>query len=255
MTEHGHYRNAPIIEATISLGVVTPTNLTVADLSAIEELVKNRYSKAGDEYFYVGEETVPDVGNASRHEDAHEHIGYGFSSSDEKQSFRARLDSFDFSVKEPYDSWEPFRNEARRLWTIYREVSRVESIWRVGVRYINRIDIPDWPSVKLDEYLKVYPEVPDDWPSGLSIHNFFMQLQAWQEDLECNLVVNEAPARPPRPQTSSVRLDFDLFRERYEDPWQAENDKELWEYLERLRERKNRIFNESITDRTRRLIE
>lgn len=255
LSEHRHYPNAPIIEATISLGVVAPTDLTVADLDAIGKFVEGQYSKAGDEYFYAGQVRVPEPGDPPEHEDVHEHLGYGFSSGDGKRVFRARLDSFNFSVMQPYDSWEPFRNEARRLWNLFKEVSGVEEISRVAVRYINRIDIPATDVINLDDYLFLYPEVPDDWPSGSLTNSFFMQLQMWQADLDCMLIVNEAPARAPDDNIVSVRLDFDLFREQYENPWRANDDAEVWKYLERLRERKNEVFNASITNETRRLIE
>jgi len=49
LTERRRYRKAPIIEATISLGVVTPATLTVADLDVIGELEKDRYTGAGNE--------------------------------------------------------------------------------------------------------------------------------------------------------------------------------------------------------------
>lgn len=254
LTERRRYRNAPIIEATISLGVVTPATLTVADLDVIGELEKDRYTRAGNEYFYSGEVTVVE-GAPPEHEDVHEHLGYGFSSSDGKQFFRARLDTFDFSVAQPYDSWEPFRDEARRLWDIYKEVSGVKEVSRVAVRYINRIDVPAQVSVNLNDYLRIYPEIPDNMPSGLTTSSFFMQLQLWQADLSCMLVVNEAPGHPPRKGVVSISLDFDLFEERYEEPRQVLNDADMWEYLDKLRDRKNDVFEACITKETRRLIQ
>ena len=44
-----------------------------------------------------------------------EQNGYIFASSDERQIFQARLDGFSFSRLAPYDRWETFRDEARRL--------------------------------------------------------------------------------------------------------------------------------------------
>ena len=255
LTERRWYRNAPIIEATISLGVVTPATLTVEDLDAIEGIEKGRYTKAGNEYFYSGEVIVPEPGAPPEHDDVHEHLGYGFSSDDGRQFFRARLDTFDFSVAQPYDAWEPFRNEARRLWDIYKEVSGVNEISRVAVRYVNRIDVPTSVSVDLNDYLHIYPEIPDDMPSGLTTTSFFMQVQLWQPDLECMLVINEAPARSPEENIASIRLDLDLFEERYDDPRQTRNDAEVWRYLDELRNRKNDVFEACITEETRRLIQ
>jgi uncharacterized protein (TIGR04255 family) len=52
----------------------------------------------------------------------------------------------------------------------------------------------------------------------------------------------------------SVRLDFDLFRELYDRTWQIGEDVKAWQLLERLRERKNAVFNASITEKAKELI-
>lgn len=258
MTERKHYHNAPIIEATISFGIVPPTDLSTEDLIEVWELVRAEYPQMGEEYLYTGEVNVKEPGGTPEHDDTHEHIGYAFRTEDGQRIFSARLDGFDFSIGPPYGRWEEFRDEARRLWTLFKNVSELTEVARVALRYINRIDIPtDVPtedSVKLDNYLKIYPEVPDDWPTGLLLQNFFMQVQAWQEDLNCNLIVNQAPGRPPGPGIVSIRLDFDLFKERYEEPWLIDNEEEIWRFLEKLHERKNELFETSIKDATRRLI-
>jgi len=50
-------------------------------------------------------------------------------------------------------------------------------------------------------------------------------------------------------------LDLDLFQERFDEPWGVEEDAEVWDFLERLRDRKNEVFEASITEKTRRLFE
>jgi uncharacterized protein (TIGR04255 family) len=130
-----------------------------------------------------------------------------------------------------------------------------EGVTRVAVRYINRIDIPDAAAgVRLEDYLRTYPEISVDFPEEGLMNNFFMQVQLWQQDLGCWLIVNEAPEASPAEGTLSVRLDLDLFREQVEEPWQADSETAVWEFLELLHDRKNEIFEASITNRTRRLI-
>lgn len=249
-----HYSRAPIIEATISLGIVPPAILSTEHLTKIRELVQDQYPSMREEHLYTGEVSISEPGQPPEHDDVHEHLGYVFHSEDGQRSFRANLEGFDFSVKKPYDRWEVFRDEARHLWTMFKDVSGAEEVARVAVRYINRIDIPVSPSVDLEKYLSIYPELPDAWPSGTSIHNFFMQVQSWQEELDCNLIVNQAPAHSPEAGMTSIRLDFDLFREAYEAPWKIENEEDIWNFLEKLHERNNEIFQASITDATKELI-
>jgi uncharacterized protein (TIGR04255 family) len=69
------------------------------------------------------------------------------------------------------------------------------------------------------------------------------------------LIVNETPVPPPNEETSiSIQLDFDLFQERFENPWPVEEEAAVWNFLEQLHDRKNEVFEASITDATRRLI-
>src|SRR5207237_2951106 len=121
-------------------------------------------------------------------------------------------------------------------------------ITRIGVRYINKIDIP-LPAVDLKQYLRTAPDISPDMRQGIA--GFFMQLQIPQEDLKAMLYVNEALIPPPNPNVISVILDLDLFRG--EDL--PTNDEDLWQIFEQFRDRKNQLFEAYITDRTRRLIE
>lgn len=249
-----HYQRAPIIDATISLGIVPPANLTAEGLLSIRDLLKDRYPKVTAAYLYAGEVSVPAVGESPEYEDIHGHIGYVFSDEAQNRTLRATVDSFDFSVGQPYDRWQPFRDEAFELWEVFKEVSGAMEISRVALRYINRIDIPNTRLAKLEDYFKIYLEIPEDWPGGTSLSNFFVQFRAPQGDLGCDMVVNQAPAPAPETNMVSIRLDFDLFKDLYAASWQISEDAEAWRLLEQMRVRKNEVFNASITDETKRLI-
>lgn len=259
MSERRHYPNAPIVEATISVGVVPPESAGAKEIAAIGELLEDRYPESSVEYVPSAAWSVPKAGEW-KVDDTHEQVGLSFSSEDGKRRVRARLDGFDYSVSEPYDRWETFRDEARHLWNVYRKIIAAEWAVRVAVRYVNKINVPSKSNehgehvADLDDYLKISPDVPEEWPNGGLLSNYFMQLQMWQRDLECMLIVNEAPDIPTQPGMISIRLDFDLFKERYAEPWDAYNDLEIWAYLEKLHKRKNEVFEASITDETRELI-
>ena len=64
------------------------------------------------------------------------------------------------------------------------------------------------------------------------------------------LVINETLALPPAPGFLSVIFDIDLFRQQV---WQSD-DEDIWHFLTQLRERKNQVFRESITEKTEELI-
>lgn len=253
MPERTHYSRAPITEAVIDLRITPVQGFSAEDLAPLREVVEDRYPNHEEEHVqyqqmsFVGTDLLQAGGG-------HQFNGFRFISADKRETFYARHDGFSFSIQAPYDRWESFRDEARSLWNLYSSFTMPKGITRAAMRYINRIDIPSVTSVQLEDYLRTYPEVSSDWPDEGLMSNFFMQLQLWQRDLGCWLIVNEAPEPPPTEGAMSIRLDFDLFREQYGEPWKADDDTELWEFLERLHDRKNEIFEASITNRTRRLI-
>jgi uncharacterized protein (TIGR04255 family) len=217
-------------------------------------MVADRFPSQDEEYVYSGQMYVEEAGEPLQTEATNQLNGFRFTSHNKRQVFYARLDGFALSVGAPYDRWETFRNEARHLWDLYRSVANPEGISRAAMRYVNQFDIteyvPDRSNVELGDYLNVYPETPRDW----TFNNFFLQLQLWQEDLNSWLIVNEASVRAPDQETAMLQLDFDFFREQSEDPWQAGDDTDVWNFLELLHTRKNEVFEASITEKIRRFI-
>ena len=254
MPERTHYSRAPITEAIIDLRIAPVQGFSVENLVPLRETIAGRYPIQEEQHVqyqqmsFVGTDFLQTEGE-------HKLNGFRFVSEDKRKIFYARLDGFAFSIRAPYDRWESFRDEARSLWNLYSSVAMPEGVTRAAMRYINRIDIPDAATgIRLEDYLRTYPEFSVDFPEDSVMNNFFMQLQLWQQDLGCWLIINEAPEVSPEEGTLSVRLDLDLFREQYEEPWPVDDDTMVWEFLERLHDRKNEIFEASITNRTRRLI-
>lgn len=252
--ERRHYSKAPVTEALIDLTVTLAEDFSIDALEALGEAIADQYPTREPMYLYSGQISIKDVGDPMQAETAHQHGGFRFTDKDKQQVLQARLDGFTFSTFAPYDRWETLRDEARRLWRLYRSVVKAQSVTRAAVRYINRIDIPEAP-IDLKDYLRTHPEVPDDMPHEGRGGSFFMQLQLWQEDLNCMLIVNEAPLSPLEQETTSIQLDFDLFREQFAEPWLADEDEAIWDFLEQLHDRKNEAFEASITNATRRLID
>lgn len=258
MSERVHYANAPIVEAVIDLRIAQPADLSISDLQELVQENAEHYPIIEQQYVYQEEGYIDQAGAPLRQETEHWLNGFRCISGDRRRVFYARLDGFAFSVRAPYEGWSHFRDEAHRLWEAYRSTSAVAYVTRIAVRYINRLDIPQQEGedkVNLEDYMRIYPELPSDFPPGDSpMAMYFLQMQIPQPDIDSMLVINSTPQAPTREHVVSLILDFDLFRERLEEPWEAENSESIWSFLEKLHERKNEIFEASITDRTRRLI-
>lgn len=244
VSDRAPYTKAPITEALIDIQVELPDGTTVADLARVsigEEIGypqrRNRFSLEGQIVF--GEQ----VGTST----SQRQVGYDFLSGDERQIVQVRTDGFTLSRLAPYDRWKTFRAEAYRLWELYRDVANPINVTRVAVRYINRLDLP-LPMDDLKDYLRTVPEVSPDLPQELN--GLLMQLAIPQEDIGALVLLNEALIPPPNADTASVLLDINLFR----DIETSIEEVELWNLLDQFRERKNKVFEACITERTRDLI-
>jgi uncharacterized protein (TIGR04255 family) len=241
-----HYSRAPITEAILDLKVILPDNFPIEKFLEIQARVRDRFPTS--EPIHVGSLAIQ-AGPEIQVDASRLHSGFLFRSKDGLRIFQATLQGFTFNRLAPYNSWEEFSNDARNLWEIYKDICKPAFVTRAAVRYINRIDIPVEGPIKLQDYLKTAPDIASGLPQK-NLSSFFMQLQIPQEDLNCMLVINETLALPPSPGFISVIFDIDLFRQQ---AWQSD-DEDIWDFLTQLRERKNQVFRESITEKTEELI-
>jgi uncharacterized protein (TIGR04255 family) len=168
-----------------------------------------------------------------------------FVSRDGRQIVQARLDGFTFNRLRPYQSWARFREEARAHWERYRSLARPETITRVALRYINRIEVPV-SARDFKEYLLTTPEIAPGLSQGLA--GFFMRIVIPLDSFGCTAIVTETMEEPKSGRLPLI-LDIDVFVEEALAP----DAEEVWQVLETLRAAKNEVFFKSITPRTREL--
>lgn len=233
------YPNSPVTEAIIDLRVKLAEGVDRALLKQVGDAEQGAYPTHEE----VAEAIGPSGGPASAQQTP---TGWKFISEVRKQIVQCRVNGFTFSKLAPYDGWEPFRDETRRLWKIYREILSPESILRLTVRYVHRIDIPG-DSVELMDYFRTAPEIAPDLPQQLE--GYFMQLRLPFPDISGHCVINQTIVPPAREGVVSVVLDLDLYRAR-ELP---QDEPSIWSCLTTLQEEKTRVFESCITDLTRRL--
>jgi len=163
------------------------------------------------------------------------------------QLFQARINGFSFHRLAPYESWEPFRDEAKRLWNLYRSLTGVHPIKLYSVRYINRLEIP--AGQELSEFFQTYPEVSKGLPQILS--GYLMRLEIPLGGIsEGKLVLHEHLVQSDTKDTVSVMLDNE-FQFPVGD---GTGDADLWERIESVRELKNRTFVDCLTSRMQEMI-
>ena len=245
----GRYSRAPIVEAVIDLRVSLDRAITLDDLAKVHAQESQRYPQVKKRMEVQGEIGLEETG--VRAAAFGTQTGHVLTSTDEKHIAQIRLDGFSFSRLAPYDSWAPFHDEAMRLWTLYRQIASPEFVTRLGVRYINRLDIPS-QIIEITDYLRTSPEISPALPQTLA--GYFMQIQIPLPDYEAIVNINSTIVEPPNPNTTALVLDIDTFKEVNLSLSSESFDDDLEEGLTQLRRAKNFVFEGCITPATREMI-
>jgi len=248
MEEVIHFPNAPITEALLDIRVKLPGQTDLEKLATFHDAIKQQYPSKQERLAWRGHveikaSPVPEVSQSA----AGGPDGYLFTSGDGRHVVQARLDGFTFSRLKPYDKWTTLRDEAKELWQRYVQIASPDTVTRIALRYINRIEIP-LPMRDFKDYILTTPEIAPDLPQGLE--SFFMRLvipdpkgQAVAIVTEAVEPVDEAHKRLP------LIFDIDVFRA------VAFNvqDNSMWETFEYLHDLKNEIFFKSLTPKAKEL--
>jgi uncharacterized protein (TIGR04255 family) len=237
-----NYPLAPIIEAVIDIRVLPAKDI---DFSKFDQAVREKFLK---EYPHVAKQFQNEFrlqgGEYPQANPITSNVGLRFTSEDNKEILQIKENGFTFSKLAPYENWEKYRAKAKHLWTIYQKATLPQHINRIAVRFINRFDFPG-TSIELSDYLNVFPQLPE----RNLMKGFSMQAILNQAEINSTLIITQALVPSNKPDTVSILLDFDLFNEELRLP-----EDDFWLYLEQLRIRKNQIFENSITEKTRELI-
>lgn len=248
MARRRHLKKAPISEAVIDLRVALTTVADVNEIARYVRVNEPAYSRKKDLWLYEGRlEFKPDEDPITSQRK--EHRGLRFETEDEKYVVQFRRDGFTFSRLAPYTNWETVFAEARRLWGRYVEVMSPEAVTRVAVRFINRLSLP--LPLSLQEYLMCAPTVPDDVPGVAS--GFVTQITLLHEETGISMRITQKSEKSLEPGKTAILLDNDVFKVD-EDGFGTDIDT-LAGTFEQMRDLKNTIFFNSITEKTAEIYE
>jgi uncharacterized protein (TIGR04255 family) len=237
------YPRAPITEAVIALQFAEPLD---------EETCNKIKAKLQDEYPLINDwfETAVSFDALKKAAEVKE-TGKGFRLATLDQTEVAVVANTGLTVSRlaPYTGWEAFRERAVRNWKVYRGIAKYRKIRRIGVRYINRIDIPlkESTQVELSDYFRFNLQVSQ--PPFPTMGPYMIQAVFALPD--CMVVVNNGTVPSPLLNHASYVLDLDFGREVNV----PQTDDEIWTYVDNIRERKNMLFEACITDRARELFQ
>ncbi len=247
MSKHTVFPNAPITEALLDIQVLLPKDTTLDILESIYDTVKSEFPQKEELLFIEGKINMKKQTMSAAEESTNTTVktnGFRFRSLESNKLIQSRLDGFTFNKLKPYDNWELFVKEARSLWDSYKEVAKPEKVLRLGLRYINRIDIP-LPFKNFSEYILNPPQLSPELPQSLS--NFFTRVVVPFDEIQADAIITQTIQNPTEKQKLPFIFDIDVYKEIQHEI----NDDEIWDNFEKFRKIKNDIFFNSLTKKTK----
>lgn len=240
MAGQRHLRKAPITEALIDIRVKLPAGKNdPIQIRSLREKIKDQFPQEKEiRHFEMEFQSGPPPEQKTKSS----HIGYRYDSSDGHRVLQAKIDGFTFSRLRPYENWENLREEAKSMWELYCRVLQPEAVVRVATRYINEIVIPG-PLIDFDHYLTTCPPIPRTLPQALA--GFFTRIVVPHKEKKVDVIITQAFEPGGNPERISVILDIDVINR---ESLQMNDD--IWGTVDSLRDIKNQVFFESITERT-----
>ena len=247
----GHrYEHAPIVEAIIDFRCELPAHVGLDRLAQITHMHADVYPTAEQQVELVAQVNVADgavSGSAQSRQ-----VGHLFRRADGKRAIQSGLDHFAYSWLPPYDEWQPFVAETEEWWLRYREIASPTMISRIGVRYINRVNVPA-ATVEIGDYLRTNLQLSPLLPQLLG--SFLLQCVIPLEEYSAMCRITSTMVPPEGADETSLILDIDVWREISIDLAEEVGiDDRVDSTLADLRRAKNFVFEASITDATRSLI-
>lgn len=245
MSENGQaYSRPPIIEAAVEFRCETMIN------EGLLNLANERFAAV-----YPKGITVPHI---AVHIDATTGVTSSSMPNVKKSYRRSASDEHDIALinpnglvvaqSAPYLGWDKFFERIKRDFEIWRKAGINTKLIRIGMRFINRIDVPSSATeINPSDYLNISLTAPKSLGPTISYAvNGNFSLSSSKSRLQVNSAIM---LPPPVPKYMSLLLDFDIGREI--DVPQKEED--IIDLLSLLRHEKNSFFEQVVTEKAKEL--
>jgi uncharacterized protein (TIGR04255 family) len=242
--EFQHLKNAPVVEAIISIHARPERRLEEKELlNAIQSklpdypnIVSQNESSVT---FQITNDAAPPAGQNVSWK------GIRFQSADKLHYAQFNKDGFIFSRLSPYTEWNQLSAEAFRLFNIFVDVAKPREIQRLGLRFVNRFQMPPGEN-QFEQYIQPYPQTPVglDLPFTGFFHQESFAIPGHPYGI--NLVRTIQPPMPPLVLGVGLIIDTDIFTLL---PFEFDLGRTK-HHLSEMRWLKNKVFFGSITQKT-----
>ncbi len=242
-TKYKVYNKPPIIEAVIEVRFADSIND-----QQLEKLVSKQKSKFSIRKIEEVELKISaQVEASAQAETKTNFVGYALTSNaDTSNIVQVKNNAISVSRLPPYEGWSALLDDFKKYYSWYTN-KKFKPLNRIGVRYINRIDIPAKEGkIEIEDYFKIFPHVPKTrFPD---LNRFMLQTAAAIDDDKL-LTVNLHSEPPPLLKHVSVVFDLDVAQQKN----LPVNEAKLFELLGVIRDKKDAFFEDLLTTKCKRL--
>jgi uncharacterized protein (TIGR04255 family) len=168
-----------------------------------------------------------------------------FASNDQTDAIVVSPDGLLWTRLAPYPGWDVFAERVARDLKLAIKHLSIGKPSRIGMRFINRIDVPATGDVvRYEDYLAINIDLP---PQISSVDNYGWRFECPFPTLGLRAVLQSAVVEPEVPSHLSFLLDIDVIAM---NELPADLDSML-SHLEKMRTLKNELFELSIRDKAR----
>jgi len=238
------YKNPPVIEVVCDFRLTPETrwDLTVPGLL---------YEKLKVSFPHKEQRVLQEVELTQGPEGLQQHIRTRermlFFTEDRKMIVQVGTGLLVINVLKPYPHWEGFRPRIEMAWKSLQETIDVQGLERIGLRYINHIELPS-QSAGLAEYFEFYPSVGQRLPQQVASFLAAVEFSFADGRDHCRVQFTSIPASGDK---SSFMLDIDYFLARP----RAVEVADTLAWVEEAHSRVEEVFEGCITDSLRKMFQ
>ena len=238
------YPRAPIIEAVIELQFAEEP-LSARDLDRVKDKLEKQYPTVE-----ITQQIQVQVAPDARVTTKAELDGYKMTAKSATDVVLLKRTAFGSVRLAPYEGWDAFLETAKSNFGIFTNVIGRRKITRLGARYINRIDVPieQVEGKELTDWVKVGIAIPETISERSG--NYSFSIACTEITTGVNVILQSSTGTQFLLDHVSIILDIDAAIEQV--PTRLD---ELWEAAGKLRAAKNSVFENSITNKTRELLQ
>jgi uncharacterized protein (TIGR04255 family) len=200
------YKNPPIVEALCEFRFQPGVAWDTALPERIYDQVKSNFPKR---QLVPSVETTFSIGPEGHHQQVRTSPRWQFLRDDEKALIQVETNLLSVNHLKPYPTWAEFLPLVRQGFDGYRVVAEPKGLHRIGLRYINQIEITG-NQIVLEEYFNFFPALNWQTPEQ-SFVAFSTGVHIPFDEMHNILKLQMAGSTSNDPDTLIVSLDIDYF--------------------------------------------